>query len=103
VVLGTVLALVPGWTGLLPLPDMMGVLCGATTNTPALGAAQQTAHLATMVLLILHLLLLQALGGHTVVSAQYQALAHRGEEVGYADSQEYEHRHEVGCCLLHDV
>ena len=42
VVLGTVLALVPGWTGLLPLPDMMGVLCGATTNTPALGAAQQT-------------------------------------------------------------
>ena len=56
-----------------------------------------------MVLHILHLLLLQALGGHTVVSAQYQALAHRGEEVGYADSQEYEHRHEVGCCLLHDV
>ena len=26
----------------LPLPDMMGVLCGATTNTPALGATQQT-------------------------------------------------------------
>ena len=26
----------------LPLPDMVGVLCGATTNTPALGAAQQT-------------------------------------------------------------
>ncbi|MBO5703183.1 MAG: putative transporter [Bacteroidaceae bacterium] len=25
-----------------PLADMMGVLCGATTNTPALGAAQQT-------------------------------------------------------------
>ena len=24
------------------LPEMMGVLCGATTNTPALGAAQQT-------------------------------------------------------------
>lgn len=42
VLLGTVLALVPGWIGLLPLPDMMGVLCGATTNTPALGAAQQT-------------------------------------------------------------
>ncbi len=42
VVLGTVLglSLVAGcW---LPLPDMMGVLCGATTNTPALGAAQQT-------------------------------------------------------------
>lgn len=42
VVLGTLMALVPAWTGLLPLPDMMGVLCGATTNTPALGAAQQT-------------------------------------------------------------
>ena len=26
----------------IPLPDMVGVLCGATTNTPALGAAQQT-------------------------------------------------------------
>ncbi len=26
----------------IPLPDMMGILCGATTNTPALGAAQQT-------------------------------------------------------------
>ena len=24
------------------LPEMMGVMCGATTNTPALGAAQQT-------------------------------------------------------------
>lgn len=42
VVLGTLLALVAGWAGLLPLPHMMGVLCGATTNTPALGAAQQT-------------------------------------------------------------
>lgn len=42
VVLGTVIALVAGATGLLPLQDMMGVLCGATTNTPALGAAQQT-------------------------------------------------------------
>lgn len=42
VVLGTILALVAGWTGLLPLQEMMGVLCGATTNTPALGAAQQT-------------------------------------------------------------
>lgn len=42
VVLGTVLALAAGLTGLLPLQDMMGVLCGATTNTPALGAAQQT-------------------------------------------------------------
>ena len=42
VVLGTVIALAAGWTGLLPLQDMLGVLCGATTNTPALGAAQQT-------------------------------------------------------------
>ena len=42
VVLGTLLALVPAWTGSSPLSDMMGVLCGATTNTPALGAAQQT-------------------------------------------------------------
>lgn len=42
VVLGTLLALVTGWAGWLPLQDMMGVLCGATTNTPALGAAQQT-------------------------------------------------------------
>lgn len=42
VALGTVIALVAGATGLLPLQDMMGVLCGVTTNTPALGAAQQT-------------------------------------------------------------
>ena len=42
VALGTMIALVAGATGLLPLQDMMGVLCGATTNTPALGAAQQT-------------------------------------------------------------
>ena len=42
VVLGTLFALIAGWMGLLPLQDMMGVLCGATTNTPALGAAQQT-------------------------------------------------------------
>lgn len=42
VVLGTLIALIMGWIGLFPLPDMLGVLCGATTNTPALGAAQQT-------------------------------------------------------------
>lgn len=42
VLLGTFMALVTGWLGILPLQDMMGVLCGATTNTPALGAAQQT-------------------------------------------------------------
>lgn len=42
VVLGTLLALIIGWSHLLPLQEMLGVLCGATTNTPALGAAQQT-------------------------------------------------------------
>ena len=42
VVVGTLLALAVGWAGYLPLQDMLGVLCGATTNTPALGAAQQT-------------------------------------------------------------
>ena len=42
IVLGTVMAvcLCP-LTG-VALPDMAGILCGATTNTPALGAAQQT-------------------------------------------------------------
>lgn len=41
ILLGTLLAvvLVP-LTG-VSLPDMVGLLCGATTNTPALGAAQQ--------------------------------------------------------------
>ncbi|MBR1838036.1 MAG: putative transporter [Bacteroidaceae bacterium] len=39
--LGTLIALVPVWTSVVPLSDMMGVLSGATTNTPALGAAQQ--------------------------------------------------------------
>lgn len=41
ILLGTGMAL--GLCLLLPisLPDMMGILCGATTNTPALGAAQQ--------------------------------------------------------------
>ena len=27
--------------GGIPMSDMVGILCGATTNTPALGAAQQ--------------------------------------------------------------
>lgn len=40
--LGTAMALLAALLGYMPLPDMMGVLCGATTNTPALGAAQQT-------------------------------------------------------------
>lgn len=41
VVLGTLLALAFVWLGWAGMADMMGVLCGATTNTPALGAAQQ--------------------------------------------------------------
>lgn len=39
--LGTLLSLVLCWLLPVSLPDMMGILCGATTNTPALGAAQQ--------------------------------------------------------------
>lgn len=41
IVLGTVMAL--SLCAVLPvsIPDMVGILCGATTNTPALGAAQQ--------------------------------------------------------------
>jgi len=39
---GTLIALCFVWMDWLPIGDAMGVLCGATTNTPALGAAQQT-------------------------------------------------------------
>lgn len=42
VLLGTVIALVIAQFGGLPFGELIGVLCGATTNTPALGAAQQT-------------------------------------------------------------
>lgn len=42
ILLGTALALLFCMVTDVPLPDMIGVLCGATTNTPALGAAQQT-------------------------------------------------------------
>ena len=42
VIIGTIMAVVIAMTGWLPFSDLMGVLCGATTNTPALGAAQQT-------------------------------------------------------------
>lgn len=42
VVLGTLMAVVAGLLTGVSLPDMVGILCGATTNTPALGAAQQT-------------------------------------------------------------
>ena len=39
---GTVMALAMSLIPGVSLPDMVGILCGATTNTPALGAAQQT-------------------------------------------------------------
>ena len=42
VILGTFLAVVCSYTTVVSLPNMVGILCGATTNTPALGAAQQT-------------------------------------------------------------
>ena len=42
VVMGTVFALLLCPLTGITLPDMAGLLCGATTNTPALGAAQQT-------------------------------------------------------------
>lgn len=42
VMLGTLLTVVCSLTTGVSLPDMVGILCGATTNTPALGAAQQT-------------------------------------------------------------
>lgn len=42
ILIGTAMALLFSVTLDIPLPDMVGVLCGATTNTPALGASQQT-------------------------------------------------------------
>lgn len=42
VVLGTAMALAMSYGFGLPMADMVGVLCGATTNTPALAAAQQS-------------------------------------------------------------
>ena len=42
VVLGTLFAVLASFIPGIGLPDIIGVLCGATTNTPALGAAQQT-------------------------------------------------------------
>lgn len=41
ILLGTVMAVGLSLSCGIPLPDMAGILCGATTNTPALGAAQQ--------------------------------------------------------------
>lgn len=42
VLLGTLLTVLCSYTTGVSLPNMVGILCGATTNTPALGAAQQT-------------------------------------------------------------
>lgn len=40
--IGTAMTVLLSYGLSIPLPDMVGVLCGATTNTPALGAVQQT-------------------------------------------------------------
>lgn len=42
ILIGTVMAVVLSFVSGVSMPDMVGILCGATTNTPALGAAQQT-------------------------------------------------------------
>ena len=42
IAVGTLMALLLSRPLNIALPDMVGLLCGATTNTPALGAAQQT-------------------------------------------------------------
>ncbi len=42
VFLGTALAIALSYLIRIPMSEMVGILCGATTNTPALGAAQQT-------------------------------------------------------------
>lgn len=42
ILIGTIMAILISKFGHIPMGDMVGILCGATTNTPALGAAQQT-------------------------------------------------------------
>lgn len=42
IAVGTLMAVGGTYFTGISLPDMVGILCGATTNTPALGAAQQT-------------------------------------------------------------
>ncbi|MBQ8735881.1 MAG: putative transporter [Bacteroidaceae bacterium] len=42
IMLGTLFAVALSLVTEIPMSDMVGILCGATTNTPALGAAQQT-------------------------------------------------------------
>ena len=39
--LGTIMSVILSYAMNVPMSDMVGILCGATTNTPALGAAQQ--------------------------------------------------------------
>jgi len=39
--LGTIMSVVLSYAMNVPMSSMVGILCGATTNTPALGAAQQ--------------------------------------------------------------
>ena len=41
ILLGLLMTLILHWTTGISLPNMIGLLCGAVTNTPALGAAQQ--------------------------------------------------------------
>ena len=42
ILLGTIMAVALTAITPISMPDIVGILCGATTNTPALGAAQQT-------------------------------------------------------------
>lgn len=42
VLIGTLMTVLGSLVKDISLPNMVGILCGATTNTPALGAAQQT-------------------------------------------------------------
>lgn len=42
ILLGTAMAVALSSVASISISDMVGILCGATTNTPALGAAQQT-------------------------------------------------------------
>ena len=41
ILLGLLMTLILHWTTGISLPNMVGLLCGSVTNTPALGAAQQ--------------------------------------------------------------
>lgn len=41
ILIGTFMTILVSTLGGIPMSDMVGILCGATTNTPALGAAQQ--------------------------------------------------------------